>query len=304
MSLSTVKVLHGITTPTNFYSVLESASPMAQIEVSAETPAGHTQPLFTAIRSVRPAFEFVTKQVANAMSEFGILGVDLSANCDFYYRNAANLGTRVADASTAHSRIRAAQAHGVLQSITARHDADATASCRVVATYDGTNLPLVPVDNAALTGITPAVAGLFTLGPVSINGATLDGVDEMTLSLNPTIEELASDGEPYVTFSHVATIAPELRIVSYTNTWATFGLNGTALTSFEGFLRAKSADGINVANGTNSHASITAAGGGIITVERTEASASNAGRTTLRIPLRAANAAGNAVTFATGVAIA
>lgn len=302
MSLSTVKVLHGINTPSNFYSVLESASPMANLDIVAETPAGHTQPLFTAIRNVRPVFQFTTKQVVAAMAEFGILGADLSGNCDFLYRNAANLGTRVADATTSHTRLRAAQAHGVLETITVRHDAEATAACRVVATYDGVNEPVVPVDNIALTGIAAAVSGLFTLGPVSINGSTLDGVDEMTLALNPTVEELAADGEPFVTFSHVATIAPELRLTSYSNTWATYGLDGTALTAFVGYLRAKQADGVNAANAATSHASISASAG-IITVERTEATASNASRTTLRIPLRAASAAGNAVTFTTGIAI-
>lgn len=303
MGVTTLKVLHGLVTPTNFYSVLQNLSPQSNVENFNVIPAGHVQPLFQGIHSVKPMVEFATNQVGQAMAEFGIFGADISSNVDLYYRSATDLGTRASDAGTVHSRLRAAQAFGYLADITARQGQLAQASLRVMATYDGSNEPLVAVDNAALTGITPAVPELYTLGPVAINGSTLPGVDELTLAFNAEAYEEVADGEAYVTFAGCKLIRPELRISSYTHTWATYGFAGTPLTSFTGYLRRKSADGINVANGTTSHLSVTASGGGIIVVETTEATDSEPAKTTLRIPLRAANAAGNAIALNTGVAI-
>lgn len=304
MAVATVHVLHGINTPSNFYSQLTTATPSNNVQTFALTPSGHTQPTFIGTSGVAPSIDFACQEVATALTEFGITGADLSGgNTDFYLKKVSEQGTRVADVTTEHVRLRAAQGFGYLSSINATSAGIATATGQIVCAYDGTNDPLVPSGSSALAG-TPAVSQVFTLGPVSLNGSTLSGVDDMTINLNPQIITQTSDGELYPTFVALGTIAPEIVLTTYTaTTWGTYGLDGTALTAFVGYLRAKTNDGENVANGTSSHVKFTNSAGGKIIVESVSETGSTPARTTIRIPLRAANASGAALTVATGQAI-
>ena len=303
MSVSVGYVLHGIVTPSSFYSQLESASPRSGVGSFNVIPAGHTQPLFVGAHEVKPEITFGTHQLATALAEFGILGSDLSAgNVDFHYKKLDELADRVADASTAHIRLRAAEAFGYLQSISANQGQLATASGTLALAYDGTNAPLVPAGSLALGG-TPTGTENFTLGPVSINGSAVNGVQSMSIELNPEVIMLSGDGEVYSTFIAIKSIAPVVTITTHTlDAWASYGLGGTALSAFSAFLRKKDADGDNIANATASHIGFSGATGKV-TVESSDGTGSDPATATIKIELRAANAAGNALTVNTATAI-
>jgi hypothetical protein len=229
---------------------------------------------------------------------------DLSGgNTDLFYKQVTNLGVRLAAATTSHLRFRMASSVLYWTSIGAQHQQIASLAGRIVPIYNGTNAPIVPAGSLALSG-TPAAAEYYTLGPVVINTVTLPGVQSWTLDLGIRVMEVSSDGDVYTTFCAIQEREPVLEVTSLeTGAWATYGLDGTAVSALVFYLRKKAADGGNVANGTTGHMSFTA-GGGKIMLGSTSAGGNEPAGTTLRIPLRAADSSGATVTINTNTTIA
>lgn len=302
MAVPGVYVLHGIQTPTNFYSVVQDATPAPVVDAMVQFAAGHPQPLFTSTRTVKPEVTFTTHQVGTAISEFGLMGLDLSGgNVDLYYRLAADHGARVAGATTSHIRLRMVNAFGYIRTIRAAHRAEATVEIRICATYDGSNAPLVAAGGVALSG-TSAAAEFYTLGPATVNTTSVGGQDA-SVELNPDVIEVGDEGEVFNTFVAIRTIQPIVTLRGFdVSQWANIGLTGTPLSALVVYLRRKAADGDNVANGTSAHCKVTG-GTGLITIDNSNGGGNAEAQLGLRIFCRAANAAGNALTLASASAI-
>jgi hypothetical protein len=306
MSVSTVQVLHGILFPgAQFLSELTDTTPAANIDMLVGKAAGHPDPLFLANQGVKPDVRFNTPQLKTILDLCSTAFVaDLSGgNTDLFYKQVTNLGVRLAAATTSHLRFRMASSVLYWTSIGAQHQQIASLAGRIVPIYNGTNAPIVPAGSLALSG-TPAAAEYYTLGPVVINTVTLPGVQSWTLDLGIRVMEVSSDGDVYTTFCAIQEREPVLEVTSLeTGAWATYGLDGTAVSALVFYLRKKAADGGNVANGTTGHMSFTA-GGGKIMLGSTSAGGNEPAGTTLRIPLRAADSSGATVTINTNTTIA
>src|SRR5688572_2076696 len=147
MAVSTVHVLHGIHNGSTFLSQIVNARPITDNQLLVAQSAGLPFPLFVGTMAGNPAVPFETTQLKTVLDLSGALEsiVDLSANnTDLLFKKVQDLGRRVADASAAHMRFRMSQAFLVLDRITAGHNSEAVASCRLGTTYDGSNNPLVP----------------------------------------------------------------------------------------------------------------------------------------------------------------
>jgi hypothetical protein len=302
MSVPSVYVLHGIQTPNNFYSVVNDATPRSLLEALTQFASGFPEPLFTAVRAVRPEIVFTTHQVGTAISEFGLTGAALNGgNTDLYYKKVTDHGARYADASAVHIRLRAANAFGYCRSFRAKHRQDGTVEIRIACPYDGTNLPIVAAGSVALAG-TAAASEFYTLGPVTVNGAACGG-DELVVDLNPEMIEIGDEGEIYDTFCAVKTIRPTVMVKGVNMApWTSYGVTGAALTAFAGYFRRKTSDGNNVANGTASHVKFSCAQG-LIAVEQSSGGGNNEAELNLKLYLRAASSAAHALTLASGSAI-
>lgn len=307
MGVSTVHILHGIKTPSQFYSQVEDATPQSGLSSLIGAPAGLVSPLFMGVRGAKPSVSFRTTQLATLLAECGLYGADLSAgNTDIFYRKVTNFGTREADATTTHTRMRMTKAFMNWRSITARHQSEATAEVNLTAMYDGTNAPIVSTGSLALSG-TPTAAEFFGLGPISINTVALPGDTEMTIDLGVEILTAGSNSESYDSFIAVKSVRPVITIRSLSiESWASYGIIGTALTSFAGYLRKCNADASGgvayVADATAQHIKFTASAG-IITVDQTSGGGSSEAGTTLKIYLRSASASTAPLTIATASAI-
>ena len=305
MSVATVHVLHGIDIAGTFLSQLQDVTPTANVEDLVGYAAGHPDPLFTGTRSVKPDVRFGTTQIKTLLDACGAdFLADLSGgNTDLYYKKVTNLGEREAAASLVHTRMRMATGILYWEEISVEHQQDAVMRARIVPIYNGSVAPLIPAGSLALVG-TPAVTSFFTLGPVVINTVALPAVKSWRLALSNTAMEESADGELYTTFSAIQRLQPVLEVRSLEiGAWASFGLDGTAISALTFALRKKDPDGGNVANGTAEHIVFAGSGGKVNLLNSEGGAADDKTATMLRIPLRAASASVRPVSFNSASAI-
>jgi hypothetical protein len=307
MAVSTVHVLHGIVNSSTFLSQIVNARPITDAQTMIAQSAGLPFPLFTGTIGVNPAVPFETTQLKTILDLSGALSsiVDLSgANTDLHFKKVTDLGRRLADATTGHLRFRMAQAFLSLERISAGHNSEAVASCLLGTTYDGTNSPLVPAGSLALAG-TPVGATHWLAGPVKLNGSTLPGVENIDISFNRQVMQMGADGELYPTFAACQFYSPVITIRCYEHVWATYGIDGTALSgsagAFTAYLRKVSNVG-RVAAATTEHIAFTGTTG-VVHVEEATGGNNDASMVTVRVTLVGADASTEPIAVSTGSAI-
>jgi hypothetical protein len=272
MSVANVFTLHGIANGSSFLSQISNSRLTAEMNELLGTPAGLPYPTFVANGGMKPTETFDCTQIKTLLDTTNALAgiADLSANnTDLYYKKLQDLGVRVNDATQQHKRVRASLAYLIVERITASHDGEASASCKIGALFDGTNPPFVPAGGLALTG-TPSSVEHFTVGPVFANTGSgfvqIPGVQQTTIDFRRAIIELGSDGELYITFCAMADWKPQIGITCTEFVWDTYGMTGVAFTGLSVYLRKKTTTG-NLANGTPQHIKFANAVGGLLAVQ-------------------------------------
>lgn len=236
---------------------LSEVEPANNFQDLTEFAASEVGPQFTGTHMGAPDIRFSSTQIKDILdacsTAHGIVG-DLSAQeVDLEYKAGANLGARVADATTSHLRMRLTNnAMLCWESITARQGALAEVRCRLATVFNsgsGSD-PMVATSGVAL-GLDSAIAHLFTLGPIKLNGSFVEGVTEATLENNIEYEEVASEGDGFVTYVAIKRYRPVLTFrTRNAAVLSTYGTKGTALSALKFFLRKKLLSGINVSDAT------------------------------------------------------
>src|SRR5690606_22756736 len=108
------------------------------------------------------------------------------------------------------------------------------------------------VASASTLSGTPSHGENFTLGPVSINSAALNGVQSISVDFGVGTVERRGDGELYLSHLFERETLPVIRIQTLSAPWVAYGINGTALTEFSLWLR-KCDEAARVADGTEEH---------------------------------------------------
>lgn len=266
MSTTLVYYPHAIYLPGGIViSQLSDVQPAHNFMDLTEFSASQAVPQFTGSHQAAPDNRFSTSQVKailDATTDYNI-AKDYSGagNVDVEYKAGINLGTRTADATLAHIRGRGT-ANTMLcwESFTARQGQIVELRCRLVHVYNAASGvdPLVFTNGVALTNAS-AIAYLFTLGIVKINGTTLSAVEEVTWNNNIEYEEVASDGDNFLSYCGIKRFRPTISINCLDLTKVnTYGTRGTALSALSVFLQKKLASAINVAAGTAEHIGLTA----------------------------------------------
>lgn len=307
MAVSSMHVLHGIVNSSTFISQIGSSTSSPGIQTMVGHAAGLVNPLFVANMSQNPGVAFQSSQIKTLLDLTGVTIEDLSgANTDLLFKACTDGAARVADATTGHIRLRAANAVLDLSSITAGHNSEAVASCRLICYYDGTNEPIVPAGSVALSG-TPTSAEHFVAGPVFLDltgsaRAQLTGIQDITVDFGRTLIEVGGDGELYITFVAEGSVEPTITVRGFNVPWASFGLNGSSFATADVFLRKMARTG-RVANATQEHIQFAAAAGYVYVSE--SAAGNNEGViTTVTIKPIASSASTTALTVDTTAAIA
>lgn len=262
MSLSTVWKLDRLVFPATSFSVITSARWQANIQQMVERPAGHPHPMFAANQSQKPALEFSTTELDVLLGAINFGGASFGT-IDSYFKKAAVTGS-VARATAEHQRVRIAASCGYLTRIRLVHNGRSEGTAVLQANYDGTNDPFAYTGSVALAGNLSA-GTYFGAGPVSINGTSLGGVQEISIDSGVRLIQAGGESEEFDTFVGLEMTEPTVTITFLQAiNWATVGLRGTTLDGTNGLVfygRKFSQGGSRVANATAQHIKFTGLNG-------------------------------------------
>jgi hypothetical protein len=239
-----------------------------QIQRMMRTVGGEVEPKFVCIGEQRPSIFFTTLALARALAAVGADGLTLSAAANFWFQKmVVDSGTRAGALS--HLKLTVNAGIIVPRTLRAAQGDYATLEYECACRYNGTNEPIVPLASQSLTG-TPAVDEKFTVGPVNINGAALDGIKETTIDFGLQLLLEVSEGDIWPTFIAIMERATPLITIRTTDALAfnTLGLDGVAqgATDSEVYFRKKAADGGNELDATAEHIKVSI-DAGMVTVD-------------------------------------
>lgn len=269
--MSTTKVFY----PHAFYTgdssltltQLMNVTPVHNYSDLSEKAPSQVAPQLTGSHQAQPDIKFTVSQLKTLLDKM-IAGsfncaVDLSATSVYLeYRRGKKHGTREAKNAGNHFYgLMDYNAMLTLESLTGQQGGLLEARCRLVSVKTDTAKPLSFVANINLVAVAQ-VESFFTIGPVKINGTWLGGIESWTFDNQISYEEVLSDGDAYPSYVGVRDIRPRLTVrTRHADAIATFGEEGTALSSLNLFARKKLVSGINVADATAQHLKLIATEG-------------------------------------------
>jgi hypothetical protein len=241
------------------------------IELSNDASSGAVYPSVQSVNAQNPRASFTSYQIAKCLANIGVLGLDIGALATglklWAYKHAEG-GSRATGSN--HRSFDVAAGLIVPRTITINHQGDATFAADVFVTHDGTNVPVIPTDSAAI----PAGDSddeRYTLGSVTIESKALNAVGSgvlQSMTIDFGIQELVEGGgsDLYPTHASIMTASPVITFTATNILWfadATIPLNGLNAThaSTSIYLRKRDVEGGTfVADETEEHIEITAAG--------------------------------------------
>lgn len=216
---------------------------------------GQVDPQFVALMNQTPRITWTTSALARALAKIGINGYAI-ADADeavFFLQKLAQGGTR--EGATSHIKLTLNEGIQIPRTLQGSQGDIATISYEAFATYDGTNSPIVIATGQSLTG-SPTVDELFTVGPVVINGALLDGIQDITVDFGITELLQSANGQVWAEFAGIMNRVPSITIrTTNVESIDTFGLVGTAqgITDSLLYFRKKAEGATVVADATAEH---------------------------------------------------
>lgn len=234
-------------------------------EIRNEGSSGEVYNRFQSLVAQRPGASFTTQHISAALALIGISAqsiAGLTGDFHMYAQKATEAGTR--EGTLSHRKYSYKEGLIVPRTLTVSHGGDAELSYDVIATYDGTNDPVVITDSQTLVaGI--ADAERFSIGPVTIGSKSLGQVRQIEIDFGLDVVTEGSDGEIWDRYAWIKTISPQVTLRGVDIEWLKSsniplaGLNSIhANTTI--YLRKRAAGGGFVVDGTAEHVKFTFAG--------------------------------------------
>jgi len=227
---------------------------------------GQVDPTFVAVMAQSPRLRFTSTALATILAEvssaFLTSGIKIDSDgthdgLEAFFHQITEGGTRTAGAN--HIKMTINEGLLIPRPLNAAQGGVASLDLEAVIGYDGTNEPVVIATGQSLIG-TPAVGEIFTLGPVSLNGTTINGVQSIAYDPGLQIITQSGDGQVWPTFVAIMSRRPRLVINTVdVGVFSTFGLDGTAQSATDSvaYLRKIAEGGTRVADGTAEHIKLT-----------------------------------------------
>ncbi len=223
---------------------------------------GAVDPTYVSVMNQAPGVSFTSTAIATILAACGINGAVIDSDVDdpgllCYFQKMSEGGTRAAGSN--HILMTINEGLLVPVTINAAQDSPATIDMAATISYDGTNDPIVIADSQALVG-SPAVGELFTVGPVSINGTTLEGIQSTTINFGIQVIAQGGDGAVWPTYVAIMSRRPSITLrTTDVSSLSTFGLTGAAQGASDSlvYLRKLSEGGTRVADNVAEHISFS-----------------------------------------------
>jgi len=255
-------------------------------EVSEVMASGDGQvfPSFVTAGRIAPSVSFSTTGLTAALTKLTTDGFAIAAGsiANLFWRKRTEGGKLSAGADN----IKMVVNKGICVPRNLSADQNiATLSADIIATWDGTNNPIV-VTVASLAG-TPVTDEQFVAGPAVINNVQLEGITSIEVDFGLSLTIPAHDGRVYPTYVAVAAGGPIITVRTLDAlALSTFGIDGTAqgATVSEVYFRGKIQGGAVYANNVSEHIKITnTLSLGMITVKDVSADQSDDAQTEVKI---------------------
>jgi hypothetical protein len=141
--------------------------------VRAEAMSGEVYPRFGSLVAQNPRGSFSTRAIAAAMTEITTLGKALAFGgdvCNLYMQLRADKGTR--GSGSVHRKMTISNGLIIPRRISGSHQGDAELSADIIATWDGTNDPIIIADTSALPSVTDTER--FAIAKATIGAIVID----------------------------------------------------------------------------------------------------------------------------------
>ncbi len=244
------------------------------LEDLTEFAAGDFVPSFTGSRSQAPEFQQTTIDVARVLqlcdpSDGGAEWLTRSVaagNADMWFRQGQSNAWRYGETASEHVVYRMIQNAMLYWSqMQAQQDQEATIQYTVCASLTPANPLLTLLNNTAIQEA-PLVDHIWTLGPILINGTSIDGLQSMQWNNNIEVDKIAGSGEEGPSFLCGRQARPVISFDGHDleggQVNAGPGARGLALTGdgLRVYLRRRLRSGINYADTDAVHVCLHAAG--------------------------------------------
>ena len=165
--------------------------------------AGEVEPSFSAVDGIMPVFSFTTSQVATflaAIEEDGAIIDTDTGDAGVVIYGAQYEKGKVKKAGAYHMSVTIASGMIIPRSISASTGGPALLTFDVLPlSTDGITSPL-SISTTASISSAPTASELYTVGPATVNGSTIGGVQSMNVNFGNGEVRLRADGHVYPTF--------------------------------------------------------------------------------------------------------
>ena len=269
MAISNLFRLDAVILPSNDIQSITRQDWTDGVNTIFERGAGGIRPLFTGVSRQEPEIRFSTPQIDKILDDITPgAPLAISSALTTYFKKMGQTG-HVARATTSHQSAAVNYGLAYIDRINLEAEGNSTVDVVICCGFDGTNDPIVFTGSVALDATDLASADHFAVGPVSINGSAVAGIQRVTIESGVTIVKEFGEGDVWPTFVGLETTEPMIRITTKeVAPFVTAGVDGLALDGSNGVvvyarrLTQSQAGGVaRVANATASHIKFTALNG-------------------------------------------
>ena len=259
----------------------------SEAEIRSEAQSGEIHRRFMSLVGRRATARFGTHQLAVALAECAQTGHVIENNGLIFYAQKYTKGSTPA-AGSVHRKYTIAEGVLVPRTISCTHQGDAEIIYEAMATYDGSNAPIVEADSQSLPAAV-ADSERFTIGGVTIGSVSIDHIRQLDIDFGIMVLLVGADSDQYDTFAAVRGIAPSITLRGINIEW----LKSTAIpwagktathANTTIYLRKRDLDGF-VADETEEHLKFTADGLCVVDTLMDD-SGEQPGECSLTLPLR------------------
>lgn len=195
-------------------SLTQVSAPIDQEVVKDET-AGSAYVDQISIVSQKPRCTFSTFDLPKVITKLGFGGfaaVEGVGKPGFALYQAQYANGALVSGSN-HRRLRFAKSHTRINRFSVSHRQDAQAECESVATYDGSNDPIIIEGSQALPTL-PGTPGRWTLSSFEIGGNTISCNIQIDIDFGFSVDAFGCDDDIWDTHFHINKIMPMINITS------------------------------------------------------------------------------------------
>lgn len=220
---------------------------------------GQVFPTFGALMSQNARMSYSTSQIAAFLTKVSTKGLILASGFEMYNQLVA-AATGLRAGATSHQKIACVTGMIIPRQLSCSQGGIARLTFDVFGvTAAGATNPWTITESQSLP-TTAGIAQEFTLGPVKINGAQLEGVADLTIDFGIAEFIRQNDGAIYPQAIGVTEIRPRVTLrLEDAAVLATLGITGTAQGATDSviYLRKRAANAIRTADNVAEHISFT-----------------------------------------------